>query len=164
MGGGRRTMKKTNAARLLDSLGIEYELLQYEVDEEDLSAEHVAKQLDLPGEQVFKTMVLRGDRNGVFVCCVPGNGELDLKRVARLTKNKQADLIPQKEILPVTGYVRGGCSPLAMRKRYPTFVDASALRYDYIVVSGGLRGLQIKVGPADLIAATQATVERLILP
>lgn len=97
--GWKKDDEKTNAARLLDSLGIEYELLQYEVDEEDLSAEHVAKQLDLPGEQVFKTMVLRGDRNGVFVCCVPGNGELDLKRVARLTKNKQADLIPQKEIL-----------------------------------------------------------------
>lgn len=156
-------MKKTNAARLLDRLGIEYELLEYEVDEEDLSAGHVAAELQLPVEQVFKTMVLRSDKGAVYVCCIPGSGELDLKRVARLTENKKVDLIAMKEILSLTGYVRGGCSPLAMKKQYPTFLDASALDYPYIVVSAGLRGAQLKLAPQDLARASQARVDRLTL-
>ena len=154
-------MKKTNAARLLDSLGINYELLEYEVNEGDLSAEHVAAELLLPVEQVFKTIVLRGDKHGILVCCVPGNGELDLNRVARLTGNKKVDLIPAKEILALTGYLRGGCSPLAMKKDYPTFLDVSALDHDCIVVSAGLRGAQLKLSPYDLVEASQAGVEKL---
>ena len=156
-------MKKTNAARILDSLGIKYEILEYTVNEEDLSAEHVASELGLPLGQVFKTMVLRGDKGGVFVCCVPGSGELDLKGVARLTGNKKVDLVPMKEILGLTGYVRGGCSPLGMKKHYPTFVDSSALEYDSIVVSAGVRGAQLKLAPTDLVTASRATVGALTL-
>lgn len=156
-------VKKTNAARLLDSLGITYELLEYHVDEEDLSAEHVALELNLPAEQVFKTMVLRGDRSGVFVCCIPGSEELNLKGVARITGNKRVDLVLMKEILGLTGYVRGGCSPLAMKKQYPTFLDASALDFDFIVVSAGVRGGQIRLAPQDLIIASKATIEELTI-
>ena len=156
-------MKKTNAARQLDRLGINYELLEYDVDEEDLGADHVATELGIPVNQVFKTIVLRGDKNGVFVCCIPGNGELNLKTVARLTGNKKAELVPTKEILSLTGYVRGGCSPLAMKKQYPTLLDSSAFEHDYIVVSAGLRGAQIKLVPGDLVAASNASVEELVL-
>ncbi|HBN95032.1 MAG TPA: Cys-tRNA(Pro) deacylase [Firmicutes bacterium] len=156
-------MKKTNAARLLDSLGIAYELLQYQVDEEDLSADRVALELNLPTEQVFKTMVLRGDKSGEFVCCIPGSGELNLKGVARLTGNKKVDLVPMKEILGLTGYVRGGCSPLAMKKQYPTFLDARALNFDFIVISAGVRGAQLKLAPQDLVAVSKANIEELIV-
>ena len=156
-------MKKTNAARQLDRLGINYELLEYDVDEEDLGADHVATELGIPVIQVFKTIILRGDKNGVFVCCIPGNGELNLKTVARLTGNKKAELVPTKEILSLTGYVRGGCSPLAMKKQYPTLLDSSAFEHDYIVVSAGLRGAQIKLVPGDLVAASNASVEELVL-
>lgn len=156
-------MKKTNAARLLDRLGIDYELLEYRVDEQDLSAEHVAQELDLPAEQVFKTIVLRGDKTGVFVCCIPGNGELDLKGAARVTGNKKVELVPLKAILALTGYVRGGCSPLAMKKQYPTFLDSRALDFDFIVVSAGVRGLQLKLAPHDLAAASRAKVGELII-
>lgn len=156
-------MKKTNAARQLDRLGISYELLEYDVDEEDLGADHVATELGIPVNQVFKTIVLRGDKNGVFVCCIPGNGELNLKTVARLTGNKKAELVPTKEILSLTGYVRGGCSPLAMKKQYPTLLDSSAFEHDYIVVSAGLRGAQLKLVPGDLVAASNASVEELVL-
>ncbi len=156
-------VKKTNAARLLDSLGITYELLEYHVDEEDLSAEHVALELNLPAEQVFKTMVLRGERSGVFVCCIPGSEELNLKGVARITANKKVDLVSTKEIVGLTGYVRGGCSPLAMKKQYPTFLDASALSFDFIVVSAGVRGGQIRLAPQDLIIASKATIEELTI-
>ncbi len=156
-------MKKTNAARLLDRLGIDYELLEYRVDEQDLSAEHVAQELDLPAEQVFKTIVLRGDKTGVFVCCIPGNGELDLKGAARVTGNKKVELVPLKEILALTGYVRGGCSPLAMKKQYPTFLDSRALDFDFIVVSAGVRGLQLKLAPHDLAAASRAKVGDVII-
>ena len=156
-------MKKTNAARLLDSLGITYELLEYHVDEEDLSAEHVALELNLPAEQVFKTMVLRGERSGVFVCCIPGSEELNLKGVARITANKKVDLVSTKEIVGLTGYVRGGCSPLAMKKQYPTFLDARALNFDFIVISAGVRGAQLKLAPQDLVAVSKANIEELIV-
>lgn len=116
-------MKKTNAARLLDRLGIAYELLAYQVTEDDLSAEHVAAELGLPLNQVFKTMVLRSDKQEVFVCCLPGNGELNLKAVARLIGSKKVDLVPSRELPALTGYLRGGCSPLGMKKSYPTWVD-----------------------------------------
>ena len=156
-------VKKTNAARLLDSLGITYELLEYHVDEEDLSAEHVALELNLPAEQVFKTMVLRGERSGVFVCCIPGSEELNLKGVARITANKKVDLVSTKEIVGLTGYVRGGCSPLAMKKQYPTFLDARALNFDFIVISAGVRGAQLKLAPQDLVAVSKANIEELIV-
>ncbi|NLL43721.1 MAG: Cys-tRNA(Pro) deacylase [Firmicutes bacterium] len=157
-------MKKTNAARLLERLGIEYQLLEYRVDEQDLSAEHVARELGLPSKQVFKTMVLRGDKGGVFVCCIPGNGELDLKRVAQLTGNKKVELVPMKEIFGLTGYVRGGCSPLAMKKQYPTFLDSRALDFDFIVVSAGVRGAQLGLAPKDLVTALRAELGELISP
>lgn len=154
-------MKKTNAPRLLDRLGIDYQLLAYQVTEDDLSAEHVAAELDLPLGQVFKTIVLRSDKGQILVCCLPGEGELDLKAVARLTGSKKVDLVPSKELQALTGYLRGGCSPLAMKKSYPTWVDQSALAWKFIVVSAGVRGMQIKLAPGDLIKALEAQVAEL---
>lgn len=142
---------KTNAARLLDAAGIEYELIPYEFDPEDLAAEHVAEQLGEPLETVFKTLVLRGDRNGLFVCVMPGDMEVDLKVAARISGNKSAAMIHVKELLPETGYIRGGCSPIGMKKPLPTFIYESAILYDHIFVSAGIRGLQIKIAPQDLI-------------
>lgn len=144
-------IEKTNAARLLDKAGIEYELVPYEVDESNLAAEHVAEQLGQNIEQVFKTLVLRGDKNGLFVCVIPGNFEVDLKVAAKISGNKNCDLIPMKELLPNTGYIRGGCTPIGMKRPYPTFIHESALLYDYIYISAGVRGLQIKIYPQDLI-------------
>ena len=142
---------KTNAARLLETAGLAFELVPYEVDEEHLDAGHVAAQLGEPIEQVFKTLVLRGDRNGLFVCVVPGDMEVDLKVAARISGNKSAAMIHLKELLPETGYIRGGCSPIGMKKPLPTFVYESALLYDHIYVSAGIRGLQIKIDPQTLI-------------
>lgn len=144
-------IQKTNAARLLDSAGIKYELIPYEVDENNLAADHVAEQLGESIEQVFKTLVLRGDRNGLFVCVMPGNMEVDLKVAARISGNKSCAMIHMKELLPETGYIRGGCSPIGMKKPLPTFIYESALLYDYIYVSAGIRGLQFKIAPTDLI-------------
>ena len=145
-------IEKTNAARLLDRAGIAYELVPYEVDEEHLAVTHVAEQLGEPIECVFKTLVLRGDRTGLFVCVVPGDHEVDLKAAARVSGNKKADLIPMKELLPSTGYVRGGCSPVGMKKRLPTFFHSTASDYPFIYISAGVRGLQIKVEPQALMA------------
>lgn len=142
---------KTNAARLLDAAGISYELIPYEVDENNLDAEHVAESLGENVEQVFKTLVLRGDRGGLFVCVIPGNFEVDLKLAAKLSGNKKAEMIHVKELLPETGYIRGGCSPIGMKKPLPTFIHESALLYDYIYVSAGVRGLQLKIEPQALI-------------
>lgn len=144
-------IQKTNAARLLEAAGIPFELIPYEVDEDNLAAEHVAEQLGEPIEQVFKTLVLRGDRNGLFVCVMPGDMEVDLKVAARISGNKSAAMIHMKELLPETGYIRGGCSPIGMKKPLPTFFYESALLYDYIYVSAGIRGLQIKISPGKLI-------------
>lgn len=144
-------IQKTNAARLLDSAGIKYELIPYEVDENNLAADHVAEQLGESIEQVFKTLVLRGDRNGLFVCVMPGDMEVDLKVAARISGNKSCAMIHMKELLPETGYIRGGCSPIGMKKPLPTFIYESALLYDYIYVSAGIRGLQFKIAPTDLI-------------
>ena len=145
-------LQKTNAARLLDKAGIEYELIPYEVDENDLAAGHVARQLGEPVERVFKTLVLEGDRSGHFVCVVPGDSEIDLKAAAKVSGNKKVDLIPMKELLPVTGYIRGGCSPVGMKKAFPTWFHATAADYPFIYVSAGVRGLQLKVAPSELIA------------
>lgn len=151
-------IEKTNAARLLDKAGITYELIPYEVDESNLAAEHVAEQLGQNIEQVFKTLVLRGDKNGLFVCVIPGNFEVDLKVAAKISGNKNCDLIPMKELLPNTGYIRGGCTPIGMKKPYPTFIHESALLYDHIFISAGLRGLQLKIAPQDLFDFTGAEI------
>jgi len=153
-----KPVQKTNAARLLDAAGIAYELIPYEVDENNLAADHVAHELGEPIEQVFKTLVLRGDRNGLFVCVIPGDMEVDLKVAARISGNKSAAMIHMKELLPETGYIRGGCSPIGMKKPLPTFIFESALLYDYIYVSAGVRGLQFKINPEDLIRFTGAGI------
>ena len=153
-----KPVQKTNAARLLDAAGVSYELIPYEVDENNLAADHVAHELGEPIEQVFKTLVLRGDRNGLFVCVVPGDMEVDLKVAAKISGNKSAAMIYMKELLPETGYIRGGCSPIGMKKPLPTFIFESALLYDYIYVSAGVRGLQFKINPEDLIRFTGAGI------
>lgn len=130
--------------------------MEYEVDESNLSATHVAEVLGENVAQVFKTLVLKGNKTGFFVCVIPGAEELDLKSAARLSENKSCDMIPMKELLPTTGYIRGACSPIGMKKHFPTFIDQSCLDYDVIYVSAGQRGLQIEINPHDLIRATGA--------
>lgn len=149
---------KTNVARLLDAAGIAYELIPYSYTEDDLSATHVAAELNEPIEQVFKTLVLRGDRNGLFVCVIPGDFEVDLKLAAKISGNKSCEMLHMKELLPNTGYIRGGCSPIGMKKKFPTFIHESALLYDYIYISAGIRGMQIKINPNDLIEYTGADI------
>ncbi|MBR3488651.1 MAG: Cys-tRNA(Pro) deacylase [Bacteroidales bacterium] len=151
-------MKKTNAARLLDSQKIPYELIPYEVEENDLGAQHVADQLHEDIQQVFKTLVLRGDRSGYFVCVIPGAEEVDLKKAAKISGNKKCDLIPMKGLLPLTGYIRGGCSPIGMKKAFPTYLHETAMLFGHIYVSAGVRGLQFKISPQHLIQASRATV------
>ena len=158
---GHAKIEKTNAARLLDRAKIAYELVPYEVDEEHLAATHVAEQLGEDIACVFKTLVLKGDRTGYFVCVVPGNHEVDLKAAARGSGNKKVDLIPVKELLSVTGYIRGGCSPVGMKKAFPTYIHSTALEHPFIYISAGVRGLQLKVAPAELIAYVRATVAEL---
>ena len=155
-------IEKTNAARLLDKAGISYELIPYEVDENDLAAGHIAAQLDEPLDQVFKTLVLSGDRTGYFVCVVPGGAEVDLKAAAKISGNKKCDLIHMKDLLPVTGYIRGGCSPVGMKKPFPTYFHSSALDFPYIYVSAGIRGLQFRISPADLIGYVKAVTADII--
>lgn len=154
----RIKIEKTNAARLLDRAKISYELIPYEVDESNLAAQHVAEQLGEPIEQVFKSLVLKGDRTGHFLCVVPGNMEIDLKVAARISANKKCDLIPMKELLPTTGYIRGGCSPIGLKKPFPIFLHSSAEQHSAIYISAGVRGLQIKISPHDLISFTRATL------
>ncbi|MDR0823508.1 MAG: Cys-tRNA(Pro) deacylase [Prevotella sp.] len=144
-------IEKTNAARLLDKEKVEYKLISYTVDESDLSAVHVAAQLGEPVEQVFKTLVLKGDKSGYFVCIIPGAAELDLKVAAKVSGNKSCEMIPMKELLNITGYIRGACSPLGMKKQFPTYIDDSSKNFDYIYVSAGKRGLQIRLNPLTLI-------------
>ena len=151
-------INKTNAARLLDMAKIAYELIPYEVDENDLSAIHVADSLGENIEQVFKTLVLHGDKNGHFVCVIPGEHEVDLKLAAKASGNKKCDLIPMKELLPLTGYIRGGCTPIGMKKPFPTYIHESCLNYPYIYISAGQRGLQLKLDPNDLIKEVHAEV------
>ena len=151
-------LQKTNAARLLDQKKIAYELIPYEVDENDLGAQHIADQLGEDINQVFKTLVLKGERTGYFVCVVPGNCEVDLKKAAKAAGDKKCDLIPQKELLPLTGYIRGGCSPIGMKKAFPTYLDSSAEQFDHIFVSAGVRGLQFKLSPQHLMQASGAVI------
>lgn len=151
-------INKTNAARLLDKAKINYELIPYEVDESDLSAIHVAEQLDEPIEQLFKTLVLKGDRSGYFVCIIPGAEELDLKLAAKVSANKSCHMILMKDLLDVTGYIRGACSPIGMKKKYPTYIHRTCEDFDFIYISAGQRGLQIKIAPSDLLRSIEATV------
>jgi Cys-tRNA(Pro)/Cys-tRNA(Cys) deacylase len=149
---------KTNAARLLDAQGIAYEVREYEVDPEDLMAESVAKKIGLPAEQVFKTLVARGDKNGVCFAVVPGDQQLDLKALAHLTGDKKIDTVPLKEVQPLTGYIRGGVTALAAKKDYPVFADETIELFDVISVSAGIRGAQLILAPADNLRATGAKV------
>ena len=150
--------EKTNAARLLEAAGIKFELIPYEYSEDDLSAQSVAAELGEDIDLVFKTLVLRGDRNGIFVCVIPGDFELDLKLAAKISGNKSCEMVHVRELLPLTGYIRGGCSPIGMKKAYPTFIHESALLYDFIYISAGQRGLQLKLDPWDLIEYTSAGI------
>ena len=149
---------KTNGARFLESLNIPFELREYEVDPDDLSAITVAKKIAMPPEQVFKTLAVRGDRNGVSVAVIPGNFELDLKALAALTGDRKIELLPLKEVQSVTGYIRGGVTALGMKKDYPVFVDETLEVWDEVAVSAGVRGTQIVLSPAEYLRATSATI------
>jgi Cys-tRNA(Pro)/Cys-tRNA(Cys) deacylase len=149
---------KTNAARLLDSAGVTYEIREYEVDPDDLAAESVAARVGLPPEQVFKTLVARGDRNGVLFAVVPGDQQLDLKALAKLSGDRKVDTVPLKEVQPLTGYIRGGVTALAAKKNYPVFVDETIELFDVVSISSGMRGAQIILAPADYIRVTNAVV------
>lgn len=151
-------INKTNAARLLDKAKISYELIPYEVYENDLSAVHVAASLGENIDQVFKTLVLHGDKTGYFVCVIPGDKEVNLKLAAKVSGNKSCDMIPMKELLSVTGYIRGACSPVGMKKHFPTYIHETCLEFPYIYVSAGQRGLQIKIDPKELINEVRAEV------
>lgn len=157
-----KKIEKTNAARLLDRAKIAYDLIPYTVDEDNLAATHVAEELGEDIATVFKTLVLRGDRAGLFVCVIPGDKEVDLKAAARVSGNKKADLIPMKELLPTTGYIRGGCTPIGIKKPLPTFIHSTCLDHERIYISAGVRGLQIAIAPADLVSFVGATVTDLI--
>jgi Cys-tRNA(Pro)/Cys-tRNA(Cys) deacylase len=149
---------KTNAVRVLDTLGVRYELREYEVDPGALDAETVARQIGLPAEQVFKTLVVRGDRHGVCLAVLPANAELDARALARLTGDRKAELVPLKQVQPLTGYIRGGVTALAPKRGYPVFVDETAELFDVIAVSAGVRGTQVLLAPADYLAAIHGTV------
>ena len=157
-----KKVEKTNAARLLDRAKIVYELIPYTVDEDNLAATHVAEELGEDIASVFKTLVLKGDRTGHFVCVIPGDKEVDLKAAARVSGNKKCDLIPMKELLATTGYIRGGCSPIGMKRPFPTFFDSSVEAQERIYISAGIRGLQIAIAPQALIDFVGATVAELV--
>ncbi|MBU5471343.1 MAG: Cys-tRNA(Pro) deacylase [Lachnospiraceae bacterium] len=155
-------MNKTNAMRLLDKAKIEYEVAEYEVDENDLSGVHVATILNQPVEQVFKTLVAKGEKNGIMVFCIPVAEELNLKKAAIATKDKKIELLPMKELLPTTGYIRGGCSPIGMKKHYNTYIEESAILYDKIYISAGVRGAQIIINPEQLKDFVKAEFKDLL--
>ena len=153
-----KKIEKTNAARLLDKAGLQYNLIPYEFDENDLAAQHVADSLGQDIAKVFKTLVLHGDKTGHIVAVIPGNMEVDLKALAKVSGNKKVEMIAMKDLLQVTGYIRGGCSPIGMKKRFPTYFHTTALDQDVIYVSAGVRGLQIEIPPQDLIYFVQAKI------
>lgn len=154
--------KKTNAARILDRLKISYEIKEYEVDLDDLSAIHVAASAGMDVKMVFKTLVCRGDKNGVLMACIPGDGELDMKALAAASGNKRVEMVHLKEVLGLTGYIRGGCSPLGAKKNYPVYLNEYCHDFDRIAISAGIRGQQLILSPDDLIKAVNATVAKLI--
>lgn len=149
---------KTNVARLLDKAKIKYELVPYVVDETDLSATHIADQLGENIGQVFKTLVLVGDKTKYIVCVVPGDMEVDLKKAAKASGNKKVEMLHMKELLPVTGYIRGGCSPIGMKKAFPTYFHSTCMDFEYIYVSAGMRGLQLKINPKELVDYVRADI------
>lgn len=158
-----KNIKKTNAARLLDQMKVAYDLIPYEVDENDLGAQHIAEQLGQPIERLFKTLVLRGDKLGLFVCVIPGAEEVDLKKAAKVTGNKKVEMIHVKELLPLTGYIRGGCSPIGMKKALPTWFHESIVQYDHVFCSAGQRGIQFRIAPRDLVDAARGQLADLIV-
>ncbi len=149
---------KTNATRILDSQGIAYTLRDYEVDPNDLTAESVAAKIGMPAEQVFKTLVVRGDRGGVYLAVIPGNTELDAKALARTTGDRKVELVPLKEVQPLTGYIRGGVTALGMKRAYPVYADETIELFDTVSISAGIRGLQILLSPGDYLRAVNAVV------
>lgn len=155
---------KTNAARLLDQAGIPYQLRDYQVDPSDLSAESVAEKVGLPPEQVFKTLVLRGERNGVLMAVIPGSYELDLKALAKLAGDRKVEMVPLKDVQPLTGYIRGGVTALGCRKDYPVFLDETAILFDQISVSAGVRGTQIVIHPDDYIRVVNGKLGEISRP
>lgn len=154
--------EKTNVMRLLDAAGISYRAMEYEVDENDLSGVHVAKQLGQDPDSCFKTLVLKGEKSGYLVCCIPVAEELDLKKVARAAGDKKVEMLPMKELLPITGYIRGGCSPIGMKKKFPTYIEETAQLYSEIAVSAGMRGAQVILDPEALREFTGAVFADLI--
>ena len=150
-------MTKTNAARILERAGVNYSLRKYEVDEAHLSAPHVAESIGMPPEQVFKTLVARGDTTGVILACIPANAELDLKALAAASGNKKVELVAVKEVLGLTGYIRGGVSPIGTKKPYPVYLEETAVVWDSIAVSAGIRGCQMVLSPVDLARVAEAT-------
>ena len=159
----KQRIEKTNVARLLDKAKVEYQLIPYTVDENNLAATHVAEELGEDIATVFKTLVLHGDKTGYLVCVVPGDYEVDLKAAAKVSGNKKVEMIPMKDLLAVTGYIRGGCSPIGMKKRFPTYIHSSCLEHEAIYISAGVRGLQVRIAPKDLInycAAQPAEIAR----
>jgi Cys-tRNA(Pro)/Cys-tRNA(Cys) deacylase len=151
-------MIKTNVMRLLDQAGIEYKSMEYEVDENNLGGEHVAQLIDMPPEQVFKTLVAKGEKKGIVVFCIPVNLELNLKKAASVIGDKKIEMLPVKDLLLTTGYIRGGCSPIGMKKRFPTYLDETAVLYDEITVSAGVRGCQLCIPRDALIEYTGASL------
>lgn len=148
---------KTNAMRLLEKANIDFDTIEYEVDESNLAGEYVAEKLEIPYEQCFKTLVAKGEKRGIMVFCIPVNTELNLKKVASAVGDKKIELVHVKDLLGLTGYIRGGCSPIGMKKKYPTFIDETAILFDKIYVSAGVRGCQLILNPEDLIKYTEAT-------
>lgn len=153
--------QKTNAARLLDQLGIRYQLREYEVDPDDLAAETVAAKIGMPAEQVFKTLVARGERNGICLAAIPGDRELDLKALASAAGERKIQLVPVKELQALTGYIRGGVTALAAKRDFPVYVDETIDLFDVVSISAGTRGLQILIAPADYLRATNARLASL---
>jgi Cys-tRNA(Pro)/Cys-tRNA(Cys) deacylase len=154
-------MIKTNAMRLLDQVKIEYNTIEYEVDEDNLAGEHVAAQIGVPLEQVFKTLVAKGEKKGIMVFCIPVNAELNLKKAATVTGDKKIELVHVKDLLGLTGYIRGGCSPIGMKKKYQTYIDETAILFDTIAVSAGVRGCQLILNPEDLAEYVGASLSDL---
>ena len=154
---------KTNVMRLLDKAKIQYEAKEYPVDEDDLSGSHAADLMGVDHGSMFKTLVLKGEKTGFLVCCIPVDDEVDLKKAAKAAGDKKVEMLPMKELLSITGYIRGGCSPIGMKKRFPTFIDPSAFQYEKIAVSAGMRGVQVILSPADLAEYVGATTTELTL-
>ena len=156
-----KKIEKTNVARLLDKAGIKYNLIPYEFDENDLAVQHVADSLGQPIERVFKTLVLHGEKTRHIVCVVPGNTEVNLKALAKVSGNKKVEMIAMKDLLGVTGYIRGGCSPIGMKKKFPTYFHSTAMDFETIYVSAGVRGLQVEIAPGDLIGFVGGVLEEV---